>query len=244
MSSGGGGKGGGGEREREKASPVSITAGVLLTCVFGLPSCFTDCLAATSLAYEKPEADVLLRPPRVVGVDRLVDWKLVVHSYGFIGLLETLASFAMSYWYLERRGIPFGALWLGFGAGLPGGAGEEKLAARLDEASSIYFVTLVVMQWFNLLSVRTRRLSVFQHPPLLDRRTRNPWLFPAVLFSLAMVFFWCYVPRLQEVLGTSAVPVEHWLLPMAFGLAVLLLDEGRKFCVRKWPRGVMARWAW
>lgn len=207
------------------------------------PSCFTDCLAATALAYEKPEADVLLRPPRVVGVDRLVDWKLIVHSYGFIGFMETLASFAMSYVYLERRGIPFNTLWFGFGA-RPAGIDEDYYTARLNEASSIYFVNLVVMQWFNLLSVRTRRLSVFQHPPLFNRATQNWYLFPAILFALVMAFFWLYVPRLQEVLDTTAVPVEYWFLPMTYGLAILLLDEGRKFAVRKWPKGLLAKFAW
>lgn len=179
----------------------------------------------------------------MIGVDRLVDWKLILQSYGFIGFMQTLASFAMSYWYLQRSGIPFGTLWFGFGA-LPAGVDEDAYTARLNVASSIYFVNLVVMQWFNLMAVRTRRLSLFQHPPLLSRRTQNVWLFPAVAFALAMVFFWCYVPRLQAVLGTAAVPVEFWFLPMTFGLALLLSDEGRKFCVRKWPGGLMARWAW
>lgn len=107
-------------------------------------SCFTDCLAATALAYESPEADVLLRPPRKIGVDRLVDWKLVVQSYGIVGVFETVCSFSMAYWYLERRGIPFSALWFSFGR-LPEGIDPEFYAARLNEASSIYFVTLVVM---------------------------------------------------------------------------------------------------
>ena len=107
-------------------------------------SCFTDCLAATSLAYESPEADVLLRPPRKIGVDRLVDWKLIVQSYGIVGIFETVASFAVSYWYLERNGIPFNALWFSFGK-LPKGIDPDFYAAKLNEASSIYFVTLVVM---------------------------------------------------------------------------------------------------
>lgn len=208
-----------------------------------LHSCFTDCLAATSLAYEKPEADVLLRPPRVIGVDRLVDWKLIVQSYGFIGLMETASSFAMSYWYLERSGIPFSTLWFGFGS-LPDGISQDYYNAKMNTASSVYFVTLVVMQWFNLMSVRTRRLSIFQHPPLFNKHTQNLWLFPAILFALVMVFFWCYIPRLQDVLNTETVPVEHWFLPMTFGLGILLLDEGRKFCVRGWPNGFMAKWAW
>lgn len=200
-------------------------------------------MAATSLAYEKPEADVLMRPPRVIGVDHLVDWKLIVQSYGFIGIMETTASFAMSYWYLQRAGISFGVLWFGFG-NLPESIDPDYYADSLAVASSIYFITLVVMQWFNLLAIRTRRLSIFQHPPVLNRKTQNLWLFPSVLFSLVMAFFWLYIPKLQDVLDTAAVPVEYWFLPMTFGLGILLLDEGRKFCVRKWPKGLMARWAW
>ncbi|KAK3359504.1 hypothetical protein B0T25DRAFT_447450 [Lasiosphaeria hispida] len=205
--------------------------------------CFTDCLAATALAYETPEADVLMRPPRKVGVDRLVDWKLIVQSYGFLGVLETVASFSMSYWYLERNGIPFSALWFSFG-NLPDTIDPEYYAQKLNEASSIYFVTLVVMQWFNLLAVRTRRLSIFQHPPLFNRATRNYYLFPAILFALVMAFFWLYIPALQTALGTAEVPVEHWFLPMSFGLGILLFDEGRKFLVRTWPRGFIGRIAW
>jgi sodium/potassium-transporting ATPase subunit alpha len=123
--------------------------------LFGLPQvlssflmiiicCFTDCLAATSLAYEKPEADVLLRPPRKIGTDRLVDWKLILQSYGFIGVLETTASFAMSYWYLQRQGIPFSSQWFSFG-NLPDGIDPDFYTQQLNVASSIYFVNLVVM---------------------------------------------------------------------------------------------------
>lgn len=157
--------------------------------------------------------------------------------------METLSSYAMSFWYLQRNGIPFSSLWFGFGA-MPAGVSEDDYTALLSTASSIYFVNLVVMQWFNLMSVRTRRLSIFQHPPLFNRKTQNLWLFPAILFALVMVFFWCYIPRLQQVLGTATVPVEYWFLPMTYGLGILLADEGRKFCVRKWPNGLMGKWAW
>src|SRR4051812_18717075 len=107
-------------------------------------SCFTDCLAATALAYEAPEADVLTRCPRKLGTDRLVDWKLIVQSYGFTGVLETIASFAMSYWYMQRNGIPFAAQWFSFG-NLPADIDSDYYAQKLNEASSIYFVNLVVM---------------------------------------------------------------------------------------------------
>lgn len=98
---------------------------VMTNVLFGLPQilssflmivicCFTDCAAATVLAYEAPEADVLLRKPRKLGVERLVDWKLMVHAYGFVGVLQTISSFAMSYWYLSRKGIPFSDLVSGY----------------------------------------------------------------------------------------------------------------------------------
>lgn len=57
---------------------------VITSVIFTLPQvlssflmiiicCFSDCAAATALAYEQPEADVMLRPPRNVKKDRLVD---------------------------------------------------------------------------------------------------------------------------------------------------------------------------
>ena len=195
------------------------------------------------LSYEKPEAGVLTHPPRNIKKDRLVNWQLIVQSYGIVGVLQTVASFAMSFWYLERQGIPFNQLWFSFGQ-IPEGIEPDYYLAKTNGASSIYFVNLVVMQWFNLMATRIRRLSIFQHPPLFNRETQNWYLFPAIIFSLAMAIFWLYIPPLQPVLGTTAVPVEHWFLPFAFGMFQLLLDEARKFAVRRWPGSVLGRMAW
>jgi sodium/potassium-transporting ATPase subunit alpha len=68
----------------------------------------------------------------------------MLHAYGIIGVLETVASFAMSYWYLQRSGIPFSALWFKFGE-VPDGIDPSYYSDRLNEASSIYFINLVVM---------------------------------------------------------------------------------------------------
>jgi sodium/potassium-transporting ATPase subunit alpha len=94
------------------------------------------------------------------------------------------------------------------------------------------------------MAVRTRRLSIFQHPPLFNKRTQNVLLFPAIAFALCIAIFWLYIPRFQEVLNTSRVPAEHFFLPMALGLGVLCLDELRKAGVRRWPNGFLAKIAW
>ena len=94
------------------------------------------------------------------------------------------------------------------------------------------------------MSLRTRRLSIFQHPPAFNKQTQNLLLFPAILFAFCNVIIWLFIPQLQTVLQTSRVPAEYFFLAAAFGMMVLLIDEGRKFAVRKWPRGIFAKLTW
>ncbi|PSN70416.1 calcium ATPase [Corynespora cassiicola Philippines] len=227
---------------------------VVTNVAFGIPQilssflmiiicCFTDCAAAITLAYEKPEADVLTRPPRNPRKDRLVDTKLIFHAYFCVGLLQCFLSFTMAFWYMERRGIPFTAMWLKFGNMDPQ-YDPDYVTSVTNEASSIYFVTLVVMQLFNLLATRTRRLSLFQQPPIFNKETQNLLLFPAMVFAIVIVFIFCYIPDLQRTIATTQVPVEHWFLPAAFGMGLLILDEARKWAVRLWPHGIFAKIAW
>jgi sodium/potassium-transporting ATPase subunit alpha len=65
-----------------------------------------------------------------------------------------------------------------------------------------------------------------------------------MLFAVLIAFFFLYIPKFQSVLGTAQVPVEHWFLPMTFGMGILLIDEGRKWALRTWPTGLVARIAW
>jgi len=226
---------------------------IITSVILGLPQilssflmimicCLTDCAAATVLAYEKPEADVLLRKPRNVKKDKLVDWRLLFHAYIFLGVQETIASFAMSYWYAQRRGVHFSGLWLSYG-NYPDYNGPY-VQQVLAEASSIYFVNLVIMQWFNLMATRTRRLSIFQQPPAFNKETQNLALFPAILFALVVIFIFLYIPGLNTAINASKIPVEYFFLPLAFGLWILFTDEVRKYYVRKYPKGFMARLAW
>lgn len=158
-------------------------------------------------------------------------------------MTETLASFAMSYWYLDKNGIRFKDLWFAFGK-IPGGVDPDYYNQKLTEASSIYFVNLVVMQWFNLMATRCRRLSIFQHPPLFNKETQNLYLFPTIVFSLGMIFLWLYPRSIQVVIVTAAVPVEFFFLPFTFGIYIILIDEARRFWVRKYPKGLVAKAAW
>ncbi|ELU39770.1 sodium-potassium ATPase [Rhizoctonia solani AG-1 IA] len=172
---------------------------ILLNILIGVPQMLsslqmiiicvgTDVLPALSLALEKPEQGLLSRRPRNVKTDRLADWKLLLHAYGFIGVLESLC----------RNGVPFSDLVLGFGNW-----------PTLDEEK-------------------------------LDKQPPSP----AMICALVIGIFFSYVPFFQKTFLTRGVPVEHYFLPVAFGLGILLLDEARKFMVRRYPNGLLAKLAW
>lgn len=53
----------------------------------------TDMVPAISLAYEKPEADIMRRPPRDPLHDSLVNGRMLFLAYGQIGMIQTAAGF-------------------------------------------------------------------------------------------------------------------------------------------------------
>jgi len=169
---------------------------VLLNVFFGLPQilssflmiiicCLTDCAAAMTLVFEKPEADLLTRPPRNRRTDRLANPKLILHAYCFIGMIECTSSMAMAFWSIQRAGIPFSVIWFSFG-NYPAEYDPDVVNAAFNQGSSIYFVNLVIMQFFNLMATRTRRLSILTQPPIIRKSTANYYLFPAMAFALGV----------------------------------------------------------
>ncbi|KAH9035191.1 sodium-potassium ATPase [Lactarius pseudohatsudake] len=218
---------------------------ILLNVVLGVPQMLsniqmilicvaTDVLPALSMCFEPPESGLLSRPPRNIRKDRLANVRLLLHAYGFLGILESLC--AMSFWYLQTKGIPFTSL-----AGKFGNYPPEFTPDLLYEAQSVYFFTLVVMQWGNLLSTRTRRSSIFQQPPTWGV---NRMVIPSAICALLIGIFFCYVPVFHHVFQTSNIPAKHFFIPLTFALALLILDETRKLIVRKYPKSFLAWIAW
>jgi len=226
------------------AGSFSELTPVLVNIFLGLPQMLsnlqmiiicaaTDVGPALSLCMEPPELGLLSRKPRNVKTERLADWRLLLHAYGFLGILESLCAMSMSFWYLQRHGVPFSDLVLGFGTW------PTLTDELLDHAQSVYFFTLVIMQWGNLLSTRGRKLSIFQHTP-----AANWYIFAGMACALVLAVFFSYVPFFQNIFLTRGVPVEHYFIPLAFGAVLLFLDETRKYFVRRNPNGLLAYLAW
>jgi sodium/potassium-transporting ATPase subunit alpha len=83
--------------------PLSLTT-VLILCV----DLGTDMIPAISLAYEQPESDIMLRPPRDAERDRLVTDKLICFAYLQIGVFQALAGFYSFFVVLNDYGFQIG----------------------------------------------------------------------------------------------------------------------------------------
>ncbi|KAJ1025850.1 hypothetical protein NDA16_002476 [Ustilago loliicola] len=237
------------------AGSIAELCPVLISFFFGLPQILsnlqmifvcvlTDAISSLSLVQEQPEANLLKRKPRSVKKDRLADWKLLLHAYLFVGIPLTIISCAMAFFYMSRHSIPFSDMWLTYGAGKVQSTNPDYFAEVLNQANAVYFFNLVIQQWFNLLGWRTQQRSLFQQLAVGKKSTQNLFLFPAMATSLLIAVFLSYVPAFQKVFLTRGVSVEHYFLPMAFGVGMLLLEETRKFLVRQYPRSIIAKLAW
>ncbi|KAF9206569.1 hypothetical protein BGZ59_011607, partial [Podila verticillata] len=215
--------------------------------------CFTDSFPGTALVMEQEEFDLLSIPPRNAKKAHLITGRIYLQSYIFIGSIMTFFSEMFFFLYMkEYTGLGFQDLVFTYG--------NDKIAPLLEKAGRgmdidtfnnvhvntgqcITFITLVILQWGNVLSIRNRRLSILQADPIRAKR-RNLWLFAGMLASLLMAIMVTEVPGIQDVMLTRSVPIKYWLLPLPCALAILLVDEMRKLMLRTYPNSVFGYLAW
>jgi sodium/potassium-transporting ATPase subunit alpha len=230
---------------------------VLMNVYFGVPlplssflmiiiCVFTDLFLSLALIMEKEEFDLLELRPRNHKKDHLINFKIYAQSYLFIGVMETLCAHSMFFFYMYKHaGIPFSSLVFAFEKYTDGfyGYTQEELTNFNTTGQCVYFVTLVILQWGNILSIRNKRLSILQADPIRKKR-RNPYLLGGAVISLAIAVFVTEEPGIQSIFGTASVPIEFWLIPLPLALGILMMDEIRKLIIRTWPKGPLARIAW
>jgi len=102
----------------------------------------------------------------------------------------------------------------------------------LKMAQSGYLVSIVCVQWADLMICKTRNLSLSQQGMI--NHFGNFGLF----FETALVAILLYVPFLNVALGTRPIPFSHFAVPsFSFFVAIFFYDELRKI----WLRNGMTR---
>lgn len=108
----------------------------------------------------------------------------------------------------------------------------------LMHAQSAYFVSIVVVQWADLLIAKTRKLSIF------TQGLRNHFMNFGIFFETTLAILLSYVPPLNLVFGTRPIHVLHWFPGVPWSILIFVYDEYRKSILRANPGGWVDRYTY
>merc|ERR1712214_177849 len=202
----------------------------------------TDLLPAISLAYEEAETDIMKRAPRDSARDKLVNERLISMAYGQIGMLQALSGFIVYFVILMENGF-----WPSKLLGLRE-AWDSQAVNDLEDSygqewtyrdrktleytcHTAFFVSIVVVQWADLIICKTRKLSVFQ-------QGMNNWIMNfGLLFETGLAAFLSYTPGMDKGLRMYPLYFNWWVPAIPFSILIFCYDETRKFLLRRQPPG-------
>ena len=189
--------------------PLPLTVIQILAVDLG-----TDMLPALGLGTEKPHTGIMQKPPRARG-ERLLNGALLLRSYLLLGGMESVAALAAFFWVLHGGGWQYGTV-------LPP---HDPLYLQATAAT---LSAIIVMQVVNVFICRSDCASVFSRS-LLDNRL----ILVGVAAEMVLILLIDYSPWGNALLGTLPIPAEVWLFVLPFAFAMLLLEELRKWWVRR-----------
>ncbi|XP_057339000.1 sodium/potassium-transporting ATPase subunit alpha isoform X4 [Microplitis mediator] len=202
----------------------------------------TDMVPAISLAYEQAESDIMKRQPRNPFTDKLVNERLISMAYGQIGMIQAAAGFFVYFVIMAENGfLPrdlFGIrkMWDSKAINdLKDSYGQEwtyKDRKALEfTCHTAFFVSIVIVQWADLIVCKTRRNSI------LHQGMRNWALNFGIVFETALAAFLSYTPGMDKGLRMYPLKFVWWLPAIPFMLAIFIYDETRRFYLRRNPGG-------
>jgi sodium/potassium-transporting ATPase subunit alpha len=97
------------------------------------------------------------------------------------------------------------------------------------KATTACFSAIIVMQIVNVFLCKTPGRSVFS-APAFDNRI----ILWGIVLEIALVVIIDYTAWGNLIFGTLPLAPDVWLFILPFALAMLLLEEVRKFAVAKW----------
>jgi sodium/potassium-transporting ATPase subunit alpha len=206
----------------------------------------TDMVPAISLAYEEAESDIMKRRPRNPFKDNLVNERLISMAYGQIGMMQASAGF-FSYFVIMTENGFFPSKLFGLRRSwdsrtvndLEDSYGQEwtyDARKQLEyTCHTAFFISIVVVQWADLIICKTRRNSLFQ------QGMRNHALTFGLFFETALAAFLSYCPGMDKGLRMFPLKINWWIPALPFSLMIFIYDEVRKYIIRHKPGGWVER---
>jgi len=202
----------------------------------------TDMVPAISMAYEQAESDIMKRQPRNPFTDKLVNERLISMAYGQIGMIQASAGFFVYFVIMAENGFwpskLFGLRrsWDSLAINdLEDSYGQEwtyKDRKVLEyTCHTAFFVSIVIVQWADLIICKTRRNSVFQ------QGMKNWFMNFGLVFETVLAAFLSYTPGMDKGLRMYPLKFNWWLPALPFSLIIFIYDESRKYLLRRSPGG-------
>uniref|UniRef100_A0A0N4ZA40 Sodium/potassium-transporting ATPase subunit alpha n=1 Tax=Parastrongyloides trichosuri TaxID=131310 RepID=A0A0N4ZA40_PARTI len=236
-------------------SKIPETTPFVMHCICGIPlplsvigifaiDLGTDLWPAISLAYEEAESDIMLRPPRNLKYNKLVNFVLIRFAYLQIGMIQGLAGF-ITYFIIMADNGWWPAQLLGLRSvwndpnenSLVDSYGQEWTYDSRRQLEGCchgaFFYAIVVVQWADLLISRTRTNSMLTHG--IDNQVLNSGLF----FTVLLTVFLLYTPGVNTVFAFNGITLKWAFVAVPFAWVIYMYDETRKYLIRKHPTGFL-----
>jgi magnesium-transporting ATPase (P-type) len=202
--------------------PLALSVKQILAIDLG-----TDLFPALALGTEKPEPDVMQRPPRR-RLQPLLNRSLLIRAFLFLGIIEATLCFC-GYYAVRVLLRPYESV-LFLGLTIPGTAGLSS--AELDLMSAtVFHAGVVTSQVGNAFACRTdrnrgRALGWFSNRALLG----------GIAIEITIILALIYIPPLARMFDHLPLPPVYWVFLALYAPILYTLDWLRKAFVRWWER--------
>lgn len=161
---------------------------------------FTDGLPALALAVDPPEKDLMQRKPRNPRTGIFTRPVVALMTAG--GIWSTIVNLGLFVW-------------------------ARQSGRSIEEAMTMTFMSLVLIQFFKAYNFRSDRHSVLNKP------FANKWLNWAILAELLVLLVIVYLPVLHRPFGTYSLPLVDWVIVVILAFSVSPVLEAVKWFERR-----------
>ncbi len=174
----------------------------------------TDMLPGLALGSERPEKNIMNRPP-VSREEKILDWEVFQRGYFFLGLVEATAAMVAFLSFLLLHGWQYGTVTL-----------ADPLLHR--QAMTMTLLGVVSCQMFNGWTMRSWEFSAFSLGIFSNRL-----MLAGMAVNLVWVWTLLNVAAVQKVFNTAHVPLADLWILLPFPMTLFLGHEGYKWRRRR-----------
>ncbi len=175
----------------------------------------TDMLPALALGAEPSDKKLMHQPPRPTK-ERLLSAGLIIRAYLWLGMLEAAASLSAFFYVLHQAGWEYGTML-------------SKIDPLYQQATTACLAAIVMAQVVNLFVCRHP-----QTPAFLLRLKDNSLLSLGIGVEVVLILLVVYTPWGNALFGTYPLELSVWGLMIVLAIGIGLLEEGRKWIVRRY----------